>query len=216
MNNEALSRLRTEYQMAAFDERDALTNPFDQFRKWLGEAVAAELPEPNAMTLATVSETGKPSARVVLLKGVDNGLIFYTNYHSRKGHEMEHNQEVALVFLWLELQRQVRVEGRVEKITRAESEAYFKSRPKGSQIGAWASRQSSILPDRETLEEIYEAYEYRYEDVPTLPLAPNWGGYRVVPNCFEFWQGRSSRLHDRLRYRLQTRSGRWNLDRLAP
>jgi pyridoxamine 5'-phosphate oxidase len=214
MNNEALARLRTDYQMAAFDVHEALPDPLEQFRKWLAEAVASELPEPNALTLATATPDGSPSARVVLLKGIDTGLVFYTNYDSRKGREIEHNQEVAMVFLWLELQRQVRVEGRAEKISRAESEAYFQSRPRGNQIGAWASPQSAVVPGRDYLESAFLSAEARFAGAEVLPVPPHWGGYRVVPHTMEFWQGRGSRMHDRLRYTRQ--DGNWLLDRLAP
>ncbi len=216
MNNLHLAQLRTDYQMAAFDEAQALADPFEQFRKWLAEAVQSQLPEPNALTLATVAPDGRPSARVVLLKSLDSGLVFFTNYDSRKGREITHNQSVAMVFLWLELQRQVRVEGRAQMIDRAESEAYFQSRPLGSQLGAWASPQSKVVPGRDFLEESFSATEARFAGADPLPVPPNWGGYRVIPETMEFWQGRGSRMHDRLRYTRPMPGGEWRIERLAP
>jgi pyridoxamine 5'-phosphate oxidase len=216
MDNLDIAQLRTDYQMAAFDEGQALTDPLEQFRKWLAEAVQSQLPEPNALTLATVAPDGRPSARVVLLKGLDSGMIFFTNYDSRKGREIAHNQSVAMVFLWLELQRQVRVEGRAEMISRAESEAYFQSRPLGSQLGAWASPQSEVVPGRGFLEESFRKAEERFAGADPLPVPPHWGGYRVIPETVEFWQGRGSRMHDRLRYTRQSPIGDWRIERLAP
>lgn len=215
MTNEALSQLRIDYQMAALDITDVSADPLAQFKQWLLEASSSALPEPNALTLATVDAEGKPSARVVLLKEIDTGFVFYTNYESRKGQEIEQNQEVAMVFLWLDLQRQVRVTGRAEKIDRAQSEAYFISRPKTSQIAAWASPQSQVVPGRAFLEQAYLDAETRFADNETLPTPPHWGGYRVLPTAIEFWQGRGSRMHDRILYSLQP-NGAWRLERLAP
>jgi len=191
-------------------------SPFVQFERWFQEAVECQLPEPNAMTLATASAKGIPSARVVLLKGVDKtGFQFYTNYNSRKGQQLAKNPHAAVVFLWHGLQRQVRIEGKVEKLTEEASTAYFQSRPKGSQIGAWASPQSEIIDGRETLENRVEALNEKYESAEVLPKPPHWGGYCLKPHRIEFWQGRSSRLHDRIEYTLNG-DGSWQRKRLAP
>jgi pyridoxamine 5'-phosphate oxidase len=209
-----LARLRVEYKRAAFSERDAAANPFEQFTRWFDEALAAAVPEPNAMTLATVDEAGRPSARIVLLKSFDaRGFVFHTNYDSRKGRELAVNARAALLFFWPELERQVRVEGRIEQVDAAAADAYFASRPRLSRLGAWASPQSAPLPDRAALEAAFAQAEQRFpgEDV-TRP--PHWGGYRVVPVRFEFWQGRASRLHDRIEYRKDDKG--WQIGRLAP
>jgi pyridoxamine 5'-phosphate oxidase len=211
-----LGDLRENYDRDKLLESQAAADPLQQFTFWFREAEEAEIPEPNAMILATSTGDGRPSARVVLLKGVEEeGFVFYTNYDSRKGQEMADNPHVALVFNWLELHRQVRIEGLIEKVSPETSTDYFQSRPKGSQIGAWASPQSQIITGREVLKDKVKVLENQYKDTDKLPRPPHWGGYRVMPYLIEFWQGRTSRLHDRLRYTLEA-EGRWTLDRLAP
>ena len=208
-----IADIRQEYMRAGLVEKDAVADPFKQFDRWFQDAVQAELPLPEAMTLATATDTGRPSARVVLLKGVDaRGFVFYTNYASRKGHELAANPHAALVFAWTELERQVRIEGAIEKVSAEESDLYFASRPLGSRLGAWASPQSMVLPDRLTLAKTVAAIVLRYGKHPPRP--PHWGGYRVLPEAIEFWQGRKNRLHDRLLYTKQTRD--WTIERLAP
>lgn len=211
-----LADLRENYTLKTLDITDVLPDAIQQFQIWMHEALESKVAEPNAMTLATVNSEGKPAARVVLLKGIEDGtMVFYTNYDSHKGRELEANPNAALVFLWLELQRQVRVEGRVERVSREASEAYFQSRPKASQIGAWVSSQSSTIANRAVLEEAQKAIEIQYANQDVLPLPPNWGGYKLTISSMEFWQGRRSRLHDRLLYTLQT-DGTWIIERLAP
>ncbi|HVK12119.1 MAG TPA: pyridoxamine 5'-phosphate oxidase [Gemmataceae bacterium] len=210
----AIADLRTDYALRGLTEADAGDDPFRLFDRWFADALAAGVPEPNAMTLATCTPEGVPSARVVLLKIADDrGFAFFTNYDSRKGAELANNPRAALVFLWPALERQVRVEGRVERTTEAESDEYFVSRPLNSRLGAWASAQSSIIPDRAALERQHEELVARYPD-GNIPRPPHWGGYRVVPSVFEFWQGRPSRLHDRIRFR-KADAG-WSRDRLSP
>ena len=208
--------LRQNYTYGGLSETDLAQKPMDQFALWFKEATNADLLEPNAMTLATADPDGKPRARIVLLKDYsDGGFVFYTNYQSDKATELIANPQAALVFLWDKLERQVRVEGKVEKISPEESDTYFHSRPMGSQIGAWVSPQSSIIPNREVLETKQKELEQKYADSEQIPRPENWGGFRVVPHRVEFWQGRPSRLHDRLVYRLQS-DGTWEVVRLAP
>lgn len=211
-----IANLRQDYRLQSLDITDVANNPFEQFTKWFQEALNAAVLEPNAMTLATATPEGRPSARIVLLKDIENqGFVFYTNYESQKGQELLANPYAALCFNWLDLQRQVRIEGAVEKHSAAASTAYFESRPKGSQIGAWASPQSHVVANRAVLEAQYADIEARYATAETLPRPDHWGGFIVKPTVIEFWQGRSSRLHDRLRYTLQT-DGSWTIERLAP
>lgn len=209
----AIADLRKDYKLATLDENDVNADPIAQFEQWLSEAIAAELPEPTAMTLATVSAAGKPAARIVLLKAVDTrGFAFFTNYDSSKGQALAARPYAALVFHWVELERQVRIQGRVEKVSSEESTEYFNKRPLLSRIGAWASPQSQTIASREWLEQQFNETSARFGD--NVPLPPFWGGYRVIPESIEFWQGRRSRLHDRLRYTLD--GARWVRERLAP
>ncbi len=210
----SLADLRRDYSTGGLTEADAGTDPFALFHHWFGQAVAAELSDPNAFVLATCTPDGVPSARAVLLKALDErGFTFFTNYDSRKGHEMEANPHVALVFLWHQLERQIRVEGTVEVVTAAESDEYYVKRPLGSRLGAWASPQSAVISGREVLEAAHADLMAKYPDGDP-PRPPNWGGYRVLPDAIEFWQGRRSRLHDRIRF-TRTPAG-WARDRLAP
>ncbi len=210
-----LAALRRNYALESLSETDALPDPVAQFAAWFNEALNSQLREPNAMTLATATRDGYPSARTVLLKGFDNeGFVFYTNYESRKGAELLENPRAALLFTWLELERQVRIEGPVEKVSPDESLRYFQSRPKGSQIGAWASPQSRVIPNRELLEKNVVELLKTYAEAEALPRPPFWGGYRVKPTRVEFWQGRESRLHDRIQY-VRGEDG-WTVERLAP
>ena len=208
-----IAHLRREYMRAGLAEGDAHADPLAQFQRWFHDAQAAELPLANAMTLATVAADGAPAARVVLLKGVeDGGFVFYSNYASRKGRELAAQPRACLVFLWSDLERQVRIEGRVEKVAAADSDAYFASRPLGARLSAWASAQSERVADRATLERALEGMKHKYGEHPPRP--PHWGGYRLMPAAIEFWQGRANRLHDRLLY---SRSGtRWTIERIAP
>ena len=213
-SKESLESLRNEYLSEPFSEKDVKKNPIEQFDLWFDEAVKANVHEPNAMTLATATHDGKPSARVVLLKGFNkDGFIFYTNYLSRKGKELAKNPVVALVFFWPELSRQVRIEGTLEKVSKEESEKYFQSRPVDSQLGALASPQSQVI-SREELEKNWETLKLSHAE-KALVKPSYWGGYLVKPQVIEFWQGRESRLHDRVKYVLMEK-GKWKIERLAP
>jgi pyridoxamine 5'-phosphate oxidase len=210
-----LAELRNEYTRASLDEKSVLQDPLLQFQKWFQEAFEAKIPEPTAMNLATVTAKGTPTSRVVLLKGIEgNRFVFFTNYQSDKGRELDQNPACALTFFWPELERQVRIEGVASRIEIEKSEAYFQSRPRGSQVGAWSSPQSAIIKDRFILEERVKQVEKRFEGHEVLPRPQQWGGYEVEPFLFEFWQGRPSRLHDRIEY--VKIDGVWQIHRLAP
>ena len=213
-----IAHLRTDYKRETLDESQVDPDPYRQFARWFDEAVKAELPEPNAMTLATVGVDRRPSARIVLLKGYDaGGFVFFTNYASRKGHELAAHPQAALLFHWVELERQVRIEGVAGKVDDAESDEYYASRPRLSRLGAGASPQSRTVADRSALEASFAAIEAQYRDHgDSVPRPPHWGGYRLVPEMLEFWQGRRSRMHDRVRYRRNVETGGWLIDRLAP
>jgi pyridoxamine 5'-phosphate oxidase len=212
-----IADLRQEYMRSGLSEADALADPFAQFERWFQDALAAKLPLANAMTLATVSASGAPDARVVLLKGVeDGGFVFYTNYDSRKGKQLAAKPLACLVFLWTQLERQIRIEGSVEKVSAADSDQYFQSRPAGARLSARASAQSSVVAGRQALENAVKEEKAKHGDNPPRPA--HWGGYRVIPSQIEFWQGRENRLHDRLLYRSRSDASgvRWTIERLAP
>jgi len=211
---EDLAHLRKSYERDALEEDAAADQPMRQFEQWLHEALTANIPEPNAMTLATVGPDGRPSTRIVLIKGSDaRGIVWYTNYDSRKGRELAAHPFAALQFHWVEQERVVRIEGRVERVSDEESDAYFQSRPLDSRLGAWASPQSQVISSRAVL--VANAAKAAAQHGLHPPRPPHWGGFRLVPDTWEFWQGRKSRLHDRLRYTL-TQNGQWQRDRLAP
>ncbi|GAC1442934.1 MAG: pyridoxamine 5'-phosphate oxidase [Sediminibacterium sp.] len=213
--NLPIADIRRDYKLQSLNEADIAADPFDQFNRWWQEAINSHIDEVNAMTLATATKDGIPSARIVLLKGYDkNGFVFFTNYNSHKGMELALNPYAALVFFWKELERQVRIEGRVEKTSEADSNTYFQSRPAGSRIGAWASPQSSVIADRRVIEDLVSAYGKKFES-GAIPRPAGWGGYIVKPVKMEFWQGRADRLHDRLQYTLKE-EGNWFIERLAP
>jgi len=213
MNTPSLADMRKNYQQAELLESNAAKHPSQQFTTWLNQALEAEIPEANAMTLATVSSNLRPSTRVVLIKGYDEqGIVWFTNYDSRKGRELAGNPFAALQFHWVELERVVRIEGQVEKISEAESNTYYHSRPLASRIGAWASPQSQTIASREWLQQELKTFADKFQQEPPRP--PHWGGYRLVPDTWEFWQGGGARLHDRLRYRKQ--QDQWLMQRLAP
>lgn len=209
-----IAALRENYSKGSLDVQDVNISPIEQFHKWFHEAIESKLPEPNAMVISTISNDGKPSARVVLLKGFDTGFTFFTNYLSRKGTELAENPNACITFFWVELERQVRIEGIIEKVTAEESDAYFQSRPIGSQIGAWVSNQSMVIDNREVLEEREQYLKDKFGDNP-IPRPPHWGGYRLIPNYVEFWQGRPSRLHDRIAY-TKLEEHTWKIERLSP
>ena len=210
-----LANVRREYMQRGLRESDCVADPMQQFRQWLDQALAADLLEPTAITLATTTRDGRPSARIVLLKGIDErGFVFFTNYDSRKGHELAENPQGALVFYWPDMERQICVAGTVTKLPAAESENYFKSRPRGARLAAWASRQSHVLPDRGALEKAWKELETRFAS-PEVPMPPYWGGNVLSPTRIEFWQGRPNRLHDRFRYTKQP-DNTWKLERLSP
>lgn len=209
-----ISNLRRSYSLKKLDESSAFKNPLEQFSLWFEEAVKSKIIEPNAMVLATSNKYGVPSARIVLLRKYDEkGYVFFTNYFSSKANEINENPNAALLFYWAELERQIRISGSVEKISREESENYFASRPRTHKISAWASEQSKVIKDRSVLEKKFKEIEEKFNGVE-IPLPDFWGGYRLMPNIYEFWQGRESRLHDRIRYTIE--SGSWKIERLSP
>lgn len=213
-DDKKITELRREYSRQVLSESEVAENPIDQFTEWFQQALSAELLDANAMTLSTATKYGKPSSRIVLLKGVDeDGFRFYTNYKSRKSRELDENPHAALCFYWAPLERQVRIEGKVEKLSKKESENYFHQRPRESQLGAWASKQSTTVASREELEKRFREIEKMFAD-QEIPLPDFWGGYRLNPHRIEFWQGRNGRMHDRICYEKQ--DGKWDIFRLAP
>lgn len=211
-----LSTIRKSYEKNILLENKISSDPHQQFKRWFNQNLKSENPEPTAMTLATSTKDGKPSARIVLLKGFDatNGFFFYTNYESRKGIELKANPNASLLFYWPALERQIRIEGKVKKTTKENSTKYFQSRPRASQLGAWTSEQSKVIPNRTFLDTVSKEMNNYFKDEQALPLPPFWGGYSLVPSYFEFWQGRRDRLHDRIVYHLK--KGNWVVERLAP
>jgi pyridoxamine 5'-phosphate oxidase len=212
-----LSDLRKDYNLDTLELEDALPNGIDQFKRWMEVAVKSNEIEPNAVVLSTVDHKNHPDARTILLKGIENEkLSFYTNYNSVKGKQIEDNQSGHLLFMWLTLHRQVRIKGTIVKMTKEQSQGYYNSRPRGSQIGAWSSPQSEVISDRKILEKQVEFYAKKFENTKKIPIPEFWGGYYLIPHELEFWQGRTSRLHDRLRYQLNTTDNSWTIERLAP
>lgn len=213
--DKTIADLRKDYTVSGLSEIEVNSNPFTQFQQWFDQALAAQLLEPNAMTVATATADGKPKARMVLLKDFDErGFVFYTNYNSQKGQELAENPQASLVFWWAELERQVRISGRVEKVSEKESDKYFNSRPLSSRLGAWASNQSEVIENREVLTRQLQELQTKYHN-QDIKRPPHWGGLRVIPTEIEFWQGRPSRLHDRLRY-TRLDDGTWKIERLSP
>jgi pyridoxamine 5'-phosphate oxidase len=213
MTDKEIKAIRREYTKSSLTVKNVNKNPFKQFEKWFDEVLKSGFLEPNAMTVATASKEGKPTARILLLKGFDeSGFMFYTNYKSRKGRDLEENPYASLLFFWDKLERQVRIEGKVQKLTKEESEAYFNTRPYKSRVGAWASPQSSVIEDRNVIVKDFLKYMLKFKT--HVPLPPVWGGYRLIPDLFEYWQGRPNRLHDRIRYRKI--KSEWKIERLAP
>lgn len=214
IDKKIIEDLRRNYKLKSLDQKDVLENPFEQFSVWFEESMHSNLPEPNAMILATATKDGKPSVRALLLKGFDEkGFIFYTNYESRKGRELTENKNASILFFWPEIERQIRIEGRVEKISQAESKRYFDTRPYKSRIGAWASNQSEEIESRFVIVKKFLKYFIKFHS-KEIPLPPYWGGYILIPDTFEFWQGRANRLHDRVMYRLIDE--KWKIKRLSP
>lgn len=215
--NTEIAQIRREYTLESLDLEHLKEHPIQQFEYWLEEAIQAKLPEPTAFNLSTVAENGQPSSRILLLKGVENQqFVFYSNYLSKKGKEIESNPRVCLNFFWIELERQVRIEGIIEKLDSKTSTEYYQTRPRGSQIGAWTSPQSNVIANREFLENEFQHYSQRFEDQEKIEKPDFWGGYAVTPHYFEFWQGRPSRLHDRMYYQLNAEHQNWEIGRLAP
>ncbi len=213
--NSKIVSLRKEYSSAFLNEEDVNQNPFKQFELWMQQAVEAEILEPHAMTVSTVSAEGKPSSRIVLLRGFNQeGFVFYTNYNSHKGNEIQQNNFACINFFWPDLERQIRIEGSISKIDQQISTAYFHSRPRESQIGAWASIQSAVIENRKVVEDAFLHYAEKFKDLEVIPKPEHWGGYNIKPTSIEFWQGRPSRLHDRLRYSLE--NSNWKIERLSP
>lgn len=213
--NSKIVSLRKEYSSAFLNEEDVNQNPFKQFELWMQQAVEAEILEPHAMTVSTVSAEGKPSSRIVLLRGFNQeGFVFYTNYNSLKGNEIQQNNFACINFFWPDLERQIRIEGSISKIDQQISTAYFHSRPRESQIGAWASIQSAVIENRKVVEDAFVHFTEKFKDLEVIPKPEHWGGYNIKPTSIEFWQGRPSRLHDRLRYSLE--NSNWKIERLSP
>jgi pyridoxamine 5'-phosphate oxidase len=214
IDKKIIQDLRKNYKLKSLDQKDVLENPYEQFSVWFEETLNSHLPEPNAMILATATKDGKPSIRTLLLKGYDeNGFIFYTNYESRKGKELANNKNASILFFWPELERQIRLEGTVEKIPQEESKKYFDTRPYKSRIGAWASNQSEVIENRFYIVKKFIKYFIKFHS-KDIPLPPYWGGYLLKPDTFEFWQGRANRLHDRVMYRFENKI--WKIERLSP